>query len=72
MYTYFIYEAIKRGTEANTSPLLHIIVDFIETEPSRKFDSIFDHFSRSFKVASFEMIRWCLDISDVNPANEHK
>lgn len=25
-YTYFIYEAIKRGTEANTSPLLFYIL----------------------------------------------
>ena len=43
----------------------HIFINFMENELSTKLNSVFDHFSRTYKVTKFWMIKLCLDVSDV-------
>ena len=36
-----------------------------------KFNGVFDHFSQIYEVTKFQMIKLCLDVSDVIHTNEH-
>ena len=47
---------------------LHIFVSFTEKE---QFYCRFDHFSLTYKVAKFWIIKLCLEVSEVIHANEH-
>ena len=49
---------------------LHIFVNLMKKKPS-KFNGVFDHFSQIYEVTKFQMIKLCLDVSDVIHANEH-
>ena len=53
---------------ANVQPWfsLHIF-----KEPFTKFYVCFDHFSWTYEVAKFLMIKLCLDVIDVIHVNEH-
>ena len=49
-----------------------MLVNLTEKEPFANIYGIFDHFSRSYEVTMFGMVRRCLDVSDVILAKEHK
>ena len=72
---------LKAFFESNTTPtntqhissLLssHTFVNLMKKKPSSKFNGVFDHFSQIYEVRKFQMIKLCLDVSDVIHANEH-
>ena len=41
-------------------------------EPFVQFYGSSDHFSGTYEVAKFQMIKLCLDVSDVIHANEYR
>ena len=49
----------------------HIFVNFLENELSKKFYGIFDHFSGTYKVTKFWLIKLCLDVRDIINSKEH-
>ena len=50
---------------------LDFSVSFAEKRPPIKFYGVFDHFSRTYEVAEFWIIKLCLDVNDVTHANKH-
>ena len=50
---------------------LHFFVSLIEKKPLIKFYGAFEHFSRTYEVVMFLIIKLCLDLKDVIHANEH-
>ena len=42
----------------------------MEKEPSTQFHGIFDHFSPTYEIRKFLMIKLCIGVSDVIHANE--
>ena len=57
---------LKGNWGQNLTPVFfHIFVEFMETEPCRKFDSVLNIFLRVMKFRSLER----LDVSDVIPTN---
>ena len=50
---------------------LHIFVNFVKKKPCTKFYGVSDHFSPTYEVTNFWMIKLCLNVSDVIHTNEH-
>ena len=42
----------------------------MEEKPSAKFYGVFEHFSRTYEVRKFEIIKLCLSVSDVFHDNQ--
>ena len=51
----------------NISPLVFFtfFVRFMEKKPPMKFCGVFVYYSRTYEVAKFWMIKFCLDVGDV-------
>ena len=43
----------------------------MEKKPSLKFYGVFDHFSQTYEIAKFWIIKLYFDVSDVMQGNEH-
>ena len=58
----------------NISPLVSVqfFLTFVEKKPPIKFHDIFDHFSRTYEVGKFLMVKLYLNVSEIRHANEHK
>ena len=44
---------------------MHIFVNFMEKEPFTHFYGHFDHYSWTYEVEKFWMIKLCADVTDV-------
>ena len=50
---------------------MHIFVNFMEKEPFTHFYGHFDHYSWTYEVEKFWMIKLCVDVTDVIHPNEY-
>ena len=47
------------------------VMVLLEEEPSSEFFGVFDYFSLSYEITKYWMVRVCLNVSDIIPANGH-
>ena len=50
---------------------LHYFVSFMKEKPPINFYSVFDHFSQTYEVKKFCIIKLYLNVSDVIHTNRH-
>ena len=64
-------DVIPMNLQNIASLVFHFFVKFIEKKPPIKLYVVFVHFSLTFEIAKFWMIKLYLDVSDVIHTNEH-